>query len=129
MNEGCPHRGEGVRDFCFLMGALRWDGRDARTFIENRFTLFARFCRLQIGRAEHGVNLARSLFVQPKHAQDKSCGLTAEIQSRIGRGQCAGFPVIVSRETMPSSHSQPGPPSSYSELSTTPSGQGLRVSP
>ena len=28
--------------------------------------------------------LARSLFVQPKHAQDKSCGLTAEIQARIG---------------------------------------------
>ena len=28
--------------------------------------------------------LARSLLVQPKHAQDKSCGLTAEIQARIG---------------------------------------------
>ena len=28
--------------------------------------------------------LARSLFVQLKHAQDKSCGLTAEIQARIG---------------------------------------------
>ena len=82
------------------MGALRWDSEDARFCIENRFTLFARFCRLQIGRAKHGDNLARSLFVQPKHAQDKSCGLTAEIQARIERGQSRGGRDDVSRETI-----------------------------
>ena len=74
----------------FWMGALRWDSGDARFCIENRFTLFARFCRLQIGRAEHGDNPARSVFGKPKHAQDKSCGLTAVIQSRIGRGTMCG---------------------------------------
>jgi len=81
------------------MGALRWDGWDARFCIENRFTLYARFCRLQIGRAEHEGFLARSVFVQLKHAQDKSCGLTAVIQARIGRGQSAVDRGIVSRET------------------------------
>ena len=95
--------GRGVRDFCFLMGALRplrMDSGDARFCIENRFTVFARFCRLQIGRARHGDNLARSVFVQPKHAQDKSCGLTAEIQARIGSGTKCGDRRVVSRETI-----------------------------
>ena len=40
---------------------------------------------IQTGRAEHGVLLARSVFGKLKHAQDKSCGLTAVIQSRIRR--------------------------------------------
>ena len=35
--------------------------------------------------------LARSVFVQLKHAQDESCGLTAVIQARIGKGTvCRG---------------------------------------
>ena len=34
-----------------MMGALRWDSRDARTCIENRFTLFARFLQIAEGRA------------------------------------------------------------------------------
>ena len=95
--------GRGVRDFCFLMGALRplrMDSGDARFCIENRFTVFARFCRLQIGRAEHGDNPARSVFGKPKHAQDKSCGLTAEIQARIGSGTKCGDRRVVSRETI-----------------------------
>ena len=82
------------------MGALRWDSGDARFCIENRFTLFARFCRLQIGRVGHRDNLARSVFVQSKHAQDKSCGLTAVIQSRIGRGPKCGEKRVVSLETI-----------------------------
>ena len=37
--------------------------------------------------------------MQLKHAQDKSCGLAAVIQARIGRGQSAVGRGIVSRET------------------------------
>ena len=116
MNEGCPHRGACIAGFLyFYMGTLRWNGRDARFCIENRFTVFARFCRLQIGRARHGDNLARSVFGKLKHAQDKSCGLAAVIQSRIRRcrvfvyrdlivylraaEEYQGFSGIVSRET------------------------------
>ena len=48
----CPHRGAGCAGFLvFYMGALRWDGRNARFFIENRFRIFARFRRLLIFRA------------------------------------------------------------------------------
>ena len=32
----------------FGMGTLRWDGRDARFCIENRFTVFAGLCRVRI---------------------------------------------------------------------------------
>ena len=39
--------------------------------------------QIQTDEPEHGANLARSLFMQLKHAQDKSCGLAAEIQARI----------------------------------------------
>jgi len=38
--------------------------------------------------------------VQLKHAQDKSCGLAAEIQARIERGQSAVGHDDVSRETI-----------------------------
>ena len=76
----------------YMMGALRCDSRDARTCIENRFTLFALFCRLQIGRAEHGVFLARSSHVKLKHAQNKFCGLAAVIQARIRRCRVFGIP-------------------------------------
>ncbi|MBQ5356281.1 MAG: hypothetical protein IIU08_10475 [Clostridia bacterium] len=61
--------------------------------------IFAGLYGLQLERAEHGANPARSSVVQLKHAQDKSCGLAAVIQSRIERGQCAGFLPNVSRET------------------------------
>ncbi len=50
--------------------------------------------------SKHGVNPARPLFGQPKHAQDKSCGLTAEIQARMERGQSAVGRDDVSRETV-----------------------------
>ena len=33
--------------FGFYMGALRWDGRDARFRIENRFRILAHFCRFR----------------------------------------------------------------------------------
>ena len=94
-----------VRDLCFLygsalvwvwisccaglsgyyMGALRWDGRDARYCIENQSTLFAHFCRFRRDEPENEANPARSSHVRLKHAQDKSCGLAAEIQARIRR--------------------------------------------
>ena len=49
---------------------------------------------------EHGGIPARSVCVQPEHAQDKSCGLTAEIQARMERGQRAGGRDDVSRGTI-----------------------------
>ena len=71
------------------MGALRWDGRDARLRIENLFSIPARLYGFNTDESKHGVNLARSPVVQLKHAQDKSCGLAAEIQARMEGGQCA----------------------------------------
>ena len=59
----------------------------------------AGFFRFNPDEPENEANLARSVFVQLKHAQDKSCGLTAVIQARIGRGQSAVGRGIVSRET------------------------------
>ena len=38
---------------------------------------------------EHGDNLARTVFVQPKHAQDKSCGL----RRRFRRAWKGAFPI------------------------------------
>ena len=62
--------------------------------------IFAGCCRFRDDESEHGDNLARSVFVQPKHAQDKSCGLTAEIQARIGSGTKCGERRDVSRGTI-----------------------------
>ena len=47
--------------------------------------IFARSDRFRHDEPEHGVLLARSVFVQLEHAQNKSCGLAAEIQARIRR--------------------------------------------
>ncbi len=58
------------------------DSEDARTCIENRFTVFAGIYRFNPDEPEHDVNLARSVFVQLKHAV---------IQARIGKGtKCRG---------------------------------------
>ena len=56
------HRIGGVRCgiFGFYMGALRWDGRDARLHIENRFRILARLYGFTPDEPEHEVNLARS---------------------------------------------------------------------
>jgi len=51
--------------------------------------IFARSFRFKPDEPGHGANLARSLFGWLKHAQDKSCGLTAVIQARIRR--CRGY--------------------------------------
>ena len=80
------------------MGALRWDGRDARACIENRFRILARLNGFKHDGPEHDVFLARSLVVKLKHARDKSRGLAAVIQSRIERGQSAVGRDDVSRE-------------------------------
>ena len=65
--------------------------------------IFADFFKFRPDEPERGDNLARSVFVQLKHAQDKSCGLAAVIQSRIEKGQSAGGRDDVSRETIPAS--------------------------
>ncbi len=66
---------------------------------EHGAILAGRF-RFNPDEPEHGGNLARSSVVQLKHAQDKSCGLAAVIQSRIERGQRAVGRDDVSRETI-----------------------------
>ena len=97
----CPHRGES----CAVISGFEWErfagirGGDARFCIEKRFSLFAQFCRFKSDEPENGANLARSSHVLLKHAQDKSCGLAAVIQSRIERGQSAVGRGDVSRGT------------------------------
>ena len=61
------------------MGALRWDGRDARACIENRFTLFARCFGLQTERAE--------TWRQP--------GLIAEVRLNPCAGQVLRAPPVI----------------------------------
>ena len=58
---------------------------DARFCIENRFTLFARFCRLRNERAVTWSQPGLIAEVQSKHAQT-SLRPPAEIQARIGKG-------------------------------------------
>ena len=62
--------------------------------------IFAGPYRFRHDEPEHGVLLARSVFGKLKHAQDKSCGLAAVIQSRIERRQRAVDWDGVSRETI-----------------------------
>ena len=85
------------------MGALRplrMDSEDARTCIENRFTVFAGFYRFNPDGPENEANLARSVFVQLKHAQNKFCGLRRRFRRALEGGQCAGGRDVVSRETI-----------------------------
>ncbi len=67
------------------MGALRWDLRGRTVVQPGNGAIFAGFCKFKPDEPERGANLARSVAVQLKHAQDKSCGLAAEIQARIRR--------------------------------------------
>ena len=67
----------------FLNGnaSLGWKGR-AGVQLENG-AIFADLYRFNPDEPEHGGNLARSLFVQSKHARSKLLGLAAVIQARI----------------------------------------------
>ena len=95
----CPHRGEeGARFLFFYMGALRWDLRDARTCIENCFTLFAHLDRFRHGERNMEAS-SRGLLSCSRNMRRQVCGLAAVIQARIGRGQSAGGRDDVSRET------------------------------
>ena len=74
-----------MRDFRFLSGsALLGFGERAVVQPENG-AIFAGLYRFNPDEPEHGDSLARSMFVQPKHAQDKSCGL----RRRFRRAFCA----------------------------------------
>ena len=75
------------------MGALRWDGRDARLCIENRFCIPARLFGFNPDEPEHGANPARSPVVQLNPCTGQARGLAAVIQSRIGKGTMCRFPV------------------------------------
>ena len=82
--------GRAVLDFCFLYGSASL-GFDRRAVVQSgNGAIFADFFKFRPDEPERGANLARSVFVQLKHAQDKSCGLAAEIQARIGRGTKCG---------------------------------------
>ena len=81
--------GGGGAGFAFFgMGALRWDGRDARTCIENCFTLFAHLDRFRHGERNMEAS-SRGLLSCSRNMRRQVCGLAAVIQSRIGRGQSA----------------------------------------
>ena len=67
------------------MGALRWNGRDARFCIENRFSIFAHLDRFRNHEPGHGVNPAQSVFVKLKHVQNKFCSLRQRF-SRAWKG-------------------------------------------
>ena len=57
MNGRLSASGGGGAGFAFFgMGALRWDGRDARTCIENFFTLFAHLDRFRHGERNMEVS-------------------------------------------------------------------------
>ena len=83
--EGDPRgMGGGAGSAVYLMGALRRNGRDARSF-----SLYMRPSpRTPTDSARTSRNMkstSRGLCsCSLTHAQDKSCGLTAEIQARIG---------------------------------------------
>jgi len=71
----------------------------ARFRIENRSRIPAHLNRLQIGRAGTGRQPRLIADVQPKHAQDKSCGLRRRFRRAFEGGQRAAFLPNVSRET------------------------------
>ena len=91
------------------MGALlplRMDSEDARTCIENRFTVFAGIYRFNPDEPEHDVNPARSVFVQLKHAQTMSdaptqscwpCGRDSGAHSALSRFRVSGSESLSSR--------------------------------
>jgi len=82
------------------MGALRWDGRDARTFIENRFTLFARFLQIVDGRAGTWNQPGLIAEVRLNPCAEQVLRAPPAFQARMERGQRAVGRDDVSRETI-----------------------------
>ena len=80
----------GIIGFLYGSASLEWMVRADLQPVHG--AIFAGLYELQLERVEHGANPARSSVVQLKHAQDKSCGLAAVIQARIGKGTKYGFP-------------------------------------
>jgi len=67
----CPHRGDvrcGIFGFLYGNASLGWKGR--AVVQPGNGAVFAGCCRFKPDEPERGANLARSLFVQLKHAQD-----------------------------------------------------------
>ena len=78
----------GSAGICFLYGSAppATLGFGGRAVVQpGNGAILAGCCRFKPDEPERGANLARSLFVQLKHTQDKSCGLAAEIQARNRR--------------------------------------------
>ena len=76
---------DGVRDLRFLDGSasLGWKGRAVMKLKQGAIPALPN--RFRHDEPEHGANLARSSACSLTHAQNKFCGLTAEIQARIRR--------------------------------------------
>ena len=91
-----------LRDLCFSEGSASLGFWGTRDLVAGKWGDLRGLIPIQTGRAEHGVFLARSLVVKLKHAQDKSCGLTAVIQARIWRYRVFG----VSGPVCPASRGQ-----------------------
>ena len=72
-----------VRDFRFFVWERFAGMEGTRVFSAGTWSDLRGLLQIQTDEPERGANLARSLFMQLKHAQDKSCGLAAEIQARI----------------------------------------------
>ena len=95
---GYTRRGRVLLEFRFLSGsappAALGFGRRAVVQPGNG-GIFAGFCKFKPDEPEREDNLARSVIVQLKHAQDKSCGLAAEIQARIRRCRVFGIADLI----------------------------------
>ena len=76
----------GILGFC--MGALRWDSGGRAVLQPVNGAILAHCCRFRNDEPKHEVNLARSLFVQLKHAQT-SLRAPPAFQARIEEGQSA----------------------------------------
>ena len=80
-----------MRDLCFFIWERFAGMEGTRARSAGEWGNPRGLIQIQTDKPENEGNLARSVFVQPKHAQDKSCGLAAVIQARIGKGTvCRG---------------------------------------
>ncbi|MBQ5355701.1 MAG: hypothetical protein IIU08_07515, partial [Clostridia bacterium] len=87
-----------MRDFWLFYGSAppAAQGFGGRAVVRpGNGAIFAGFFKFKPDEPVRGDNLARSLFVQPKHAQNKFCGLTAVIPARIRRCRDFGIPDLI----------------------------------
>ena len=93
--------GHAVLDLRFFVWERFAGIQGTRGLVSKTGSLSSRaFADCRLNEPEHGDNLARSVVVQPKHAQNKFCGLRRRFRRALEEGQCAGGRDVVSRETI-----------------------------